>query len=240
MKTNKLGVLGGMGPFATSVFFERVIKHTEANKDQEHIDIVILNHATLPDRTESIKNNEKRPFLQSVEQDMKLFEHAGVTNIAIPCNTSHYFYNDIQKMTDIPIIHMIKSTVEHVYKRIGLKGKVAVLATDGTVESGVYQNEIVKKGLELHQLDDITQSKIMDIIYKVKGNHVFKTEELDEIIHHLVKEHDCAVILLACTELSTIDIKVANKQYCIDALDVLVQESIIKSNKELKNGWIVD
>ena len=235
MKAKTLGVLGGMGPFATSVFFERVIDRTKAGKDQEHLDMVILNHATLPDRTESIMNNVKQPFLQLIKQDIVILEQAGVAHIAIPCNTTHYFYEDIQAITNIPVIHMIKSTVQHVHKRVGNNKRVAVLATDGTIKSNVYQEEIMEAGMQLHELEDTIQKKVMDIIYHVKSNNSFKTEALDVIIDQLVHHHHCDIIILACTELSTITLEEKNKSYCVDALDILVQESIIQSGKQLKD-----
>ena len=235
MKAKTLGVLGGMGPFATSVFFERIIDHTEASKDQEHLDMVILNHASLPDRTEAIFNQQKQPFLQMIEKDMIILEQAEVANIAIPCNTTHYVYDEIQALTNIPVIHMVQSTVQHVHSRIKTNQKVAILATDGTVQSKVYQKEIMKTDMQLHELNEVTQKKVMDIIYHVKSNNSFKTTELDTIIDDLVHKHSCDVIILACTELSTIALKEKNKKYCVDALDILVQESIIQSDKKLKN-----
>lgn len=234
MTTNKLGVLGGMGPFATSVFFERVIEHTEAYKDQEHIDMMILNHATLPDRTESILNDDKEPLLQLIEQDLKLFEHAGVKNIAIPCNTTHYFYDDIQAATNIHVIHMAKSTVKFIDQRESTHEKVAVLATDGTVQSKVYEKELLQTDMEQYHLDAGTQQKVMDIIYNVKRNIDFKTTELDDIITYLVHEKGCTAIVLACTELSTITLQRDNQRHCVDALDILVQESITLSGKKVK------
>lgn len=238
MENNKFGILGGMGPFATSVFFERIIEQTRASKDQEHLDIMILNHATLPDRTELIKNNEKEPFIKMIKKDMQLFEYAEVANIAIPCNTSHYFYEDIQRSTNIPVIHMVQSTVEYAADIIGENKKIAVLATDGTIQSGVYQKELEKLNLEQYVLPESIQSKIMNIIYRVKSDIGFETDDLDFIIQYLIEEHDCAIVILACTELSTVKLKKESKQYCIDALDVLVKESIVRSNKQLKNNLI--
>lgn len=239
MKMNKLGVLGGMGPFATSVFFERVIEQTEAYKDQDHIDMMILNHATLPDRTESIINNDKQPLLQLIEADLRLFEQAGVKNIAIPCNTTHYFYDDIQRVTKINIIHMVKSTVKYIDERGINHEKVAVLATDGTVQSNVYEQELQRTNIEQYHVDMATQRKVMDIIYHVKGNIDFKTTELDDIIAHLVHEIGCTAVILACTELSTIKLQPENQPYCVDALDILVQESIIQSGKKIKRNNII-
>ncbi len=110
MTNKKLGVLGGMGPMATSVFFERVIKNTQATCDQEHIEMVILNHTSLPDRTRSIQTGDYDSFLHAVEKSIRDFETLKVSHIAIPCNTSHFFYKSLQAMTQIPIINMIDKT----------------------------------------------------------------------------------------------------------------------------------
>lgn len=176
-----------MGPFATSVFFGRLVEQTKAYKDQDHIDTVILNHATLPDRTESIKNKDKQRLIQLIKQDLTLLEQARVTNIAIPCNTTHFFYDDIQAATDIHVIHMVQSTVQRVRERVGENRQVAVLATDGTVQSKVYEKEIRQTGMRQYLLPSKVQQKVMDIIYHVKENSYFKTKELDDIIAQLVQ-----------------------------------------------------
>ena len=122
----KLGVIGGMGPEATAYFYEEVIRHTKADCDQEHLDMTILSHASMPDRTKAIQSGECDPLLQAMEGDLKVMEAAGAEHIAIPCNTSHYFYDQIQAMTEIPIIHMPRETVRYAkehfenVRRIGL------------------------------------------------------------------------------------------------------------------------
>src|SRR5690625_483370 len=140
----KLGVLGGMGPFATSVFFERMIERTAATKDQEHIDMVILNHATLPDRTKAIITKKPDAFLRSIEKDIKLLDLAGVSSIVIPCNTSHYFFSDMQAMTSIHIINMVDKTIDFIKEKYGHKGKVGILATDGRSEE--HTSELQSRG----------------------------------------------------------------------------------------------
>ena len=85
-----LGVIGGMGTEATSYFFEELANHTKVSKDQDHIDTVILNHASLLDRTEAILSKKTDKLLELLIKDVKTLEKLGVKNIAIPCNTSHY------------------------------------------------------------------------------------------------------------------------------------------------------
>src|SRR5690625_1951589 len=175
MKDKKLGVLGGMGPFATSVFLERIIENTQAVNDQDHIDMVILNHASLPDRTDAILQKNENEFLTAVKKDIELLEYSGVSNIAIPCNTSHYFYKNMQQMTNIHIINMVTSTVEHVSSQFGTGSKVAVLATDGTIQSKVYEKELIAHELKVHELTSQIQNEIMEIIYLIKSNSGYET-----------------------------------------------------------------
>lgn len=234
MGTYKLGVIGGMGSLATSIFFNRVINKTDANRDQDHIDMIILNHATMPDRTTAIMNNNKMDFLDSIKKDLEILNFSGVSNIVIPCNTSHYFYEDLIKMTDINIVHMIKSTVECIRKDYKPNSKIAVLATDGTIQSEVYKKELENNHMQVHDLRPELQTKIMQIIYQIKSGHTLHYSVFNEIIKELIFRDDCSCVILACTELSTIQLENDIKEYCIDALDVLVDESIRLSSKLMK------
>ncbi|SHG01030.1 cysteate racemase [Ornithinibacillus halophilus] len=234
MKKKKLGVLGGMGPAATSLFFERVIENTVAHKDQDHIDMVILNHATIPDRTKAILENNKAPFLEAVATDMKLFEQAGVENIAIPCNTSHYFYEEMQAMTSIHIIHMIDETVKHIRSTYGESAKVGILATDGTINTGIYQNGCHKYNINPVIPEVHAQEKVMQTIYDFKANKPIDVKGFEGIINDLLSIHQCDCVILGCTELSCIDIEESLRAFCIDAMQVLVNESITLSGKDLK------
>ncbi|WP_217587037.1 aspartate/glutamate racemase family protein [Lentibacillus saliphilus] len=232
----KLGIIGGMGPKATSVFMEKIINHTSAEKDQDHIDIVILNHATLPDRTECILNETPELFLQAIQPDIELLETAGVANIAIPCNTSHYFYKDMQKMTHINIIHMVQETTMFIEQSFGSGSKVAILATDGTIESGVYERACLTNNLIPFIPDTELQKKIMGIIYRIKSDVTYKGQELDDIIIDLINREQCNCIILGCTELSTVQLSNVAQSYCIDPMNILVEQSIIQSGKQVKGS----
>lgn len=235
MGGNKLGILGGMGPFATSVFLERIVTNTMAKNDQEHIDTIIINHASLPDRTNVILNNNHDKFLTAIKPDIELLEYSNVNNIAVPCNTSHFFYDEMQSMTKVNIINMVELTVKHVHSNYGVNSKVAVLATKGTTKSEIYKNELDKCNLQHHSISPETQDEIMDIIYKVKFENLFDSDKLNEIIRKLVVQEDCACVILACTELSCIQIDSSLRAKYVDALDILVNQSIILSNRNVKN-----
>ncbi len=232
MKNYKLAILGGMGPKATSIFFERIIENTSAKKDQEHIDLVILNHATLPDRTYCIKNNKKNLFLEEVRKDFQLLECCGVSNIAIPCNTSHYFMEDLKKMTSINIINMVYETVKYIYEQYGQNINVGLLATDGTIESGVYHKYAKEFNINLVIPNKEKQRVVMSSIYSLKETGSLNYPTIDKIIEQMI-DNGCQVVILACTELSSMTLNV-NSNKIVDAMNILIAKSIELSKGEGK------
>jgi aspartate racemase len=236
MESKSLGVLGGMGPKATSVFFDKVIENTDAHKDQDHLDMIILSHASLPDRTMSILEHEEEAFLESIRKDILLLEHAGVANIALTCNTAHYFHEQMQAMTKVNIINMVDETIKSIYLKYGLGSKVGILATNGTRRSGIYKDGCHKYNLEPYFPDAVVQDQVMNIIYNdVKGELVVDTNsKLEEIIKDLIFKENCQCVILACTELSCIKLTSEVAKYSIDAMDVLIEKSITLSGRTMK------
>jgi len=233
MADKTLGVLGGMGPEATSLFFKKIVENTVATKDQEHINTIILNHATIPDRTQVIKKRNDQEFLQAIKSDFLLFEKANVDHIAIPCNTSHYFFEEMQRMTSIKIINMIDETIIELRNQLGQNKKIGVLATDGTIMTKIYEEACHKFKLLPYNPNESIQSSIMDIIYKVKQGVYVPPTRLEHIINNMI-DAGCSAVILGCTELSTIQIDKTIKLKTIDPLEVLVHRSIILSNKQSK------
>lgn len=111
-----LGIVGGMGPLATQLFYRMLIGMTDAEKDQDHLDMIILNHASMPDRTEAIKTGNIEILFAELLKDVKKLEGDGVSAIAIPCNTSHMVIDRLQAEVSIPIINMIRETVRYIKK----------------------------------------------------------------------------------------------------------------------------
>lgn len=228
MKKDKyFGVIGGMGSKATSVFFERLIGSSKAEKDQDHMNVMILNHATLPDRTEVIIENKENDFLDYIKKDFEIMEFAGVTDVAIPCNSAHFFYEDMKKMTNINIINMIEETVKVIHNAHGEGTKVGLLATDGTVRSALYNKYCDQYNLDMVVPDLKVQQDIMKVIYdNIKGHMNLDSSLLEELIEFFVYEEKCKTVIIGCTELSCIPVREELKRYTLDAMDVLVEKSI--------------
>ena len=146
MSDYRLGVLGGMGPQATNTFYQYIIDRTAARTDQEHISMLIFSDNGVPDRTAAILSGEEEPVYDRLLYGAKLLEQGGCTAIAVPCNTAHYFLDKVQEQISIPILHMVREACQVLASR-GFRYP-GVLGTDGTVQSGIYQKELLALGME--------------------------------------------------------------------------------------------
>ncbi len=226
----KLGVIGGMGPEATAFFYEEVIKHTNASRDQEHLDMVIISQASMPDRTHAIITGDDARLIQVMREDAQALETLGCTCIAIPCNTSHYFYDKIQSFTGVPIIHMPREAVREAAQARRAR-RIGIMGTDGTVRSGVYARECEALGVECMVPSPERQADVMSIIYEnVKAGHPADMGKFSLVVDELVRR-GCDAIILACTELSVVRRRQGAPDVCLDAMDVLVREAIERSGK---------
>ena len=222
-----------MGTAATIDFYTRIMNHTVAHKDQEHIDMVIINHASIIDRTYAIKNNKLDELLKQMHENLKILENAKVTSIAIPCNTSHSIIDKIQQLTSIPIINMIEETAKGLKEVVNKGEKVGIMATDGTIMLKIYQQACKKYDIEYFVPDDNIQKQIMDIIYDdVKAKGIFDNEKFKKVLNYFL-QNGCKYVILGCTELS--GFKKDFDKNTIDPMDYLVKAAILSVDKEYKD-----
>ncbi len=194
-----VGILGGMGPMATCDLMKRVIEFTDASCDQEHIHIFVDNNTNIPDRTAAIVGGGTDPRPEMIKSAKRL-EAIGADVIIVPCNTAHFFLEDVSKEVNVPFLHMPRETAKTL-KEMGMK-KVALLATDGTVKSGLYEKELKAMGIEAICPDADQQKLIMSLIYDyVKASKEFPhPERLIQLVENL-KEKGAEGVILGCTEL---------------------------------------
>lgn len=163
MEKKIIGILGGMGPLATADLFRKIIDLTEAAKDQDHVRVIIDSNTDIPDRTAAILHNGADP-VPALTESAVLLEKAGAGFLIMPCNTAHYFYQNVQAAVSIPVISIIEETAKKV-KELGYN-TVLILATDGTIQSKVYEKVFDAYGIRSVYPDPETQKGVMDIIYK--------------------------------------------------------------------------
>ena len=231
--TDRLGVLGGMGPQATNTFYQFIIDRTDARTDQEHVNALILSDSQMPDRTAAILGGEedRERVFQRLLTDARLLESAGCTAIAVPCNTSHFFLDRVQEQIGIPILHMIRETARTLVAQG--KRRPAILATDGTIRTGLYQKECAAFGLEAAPPEPAVQRLVMSIIYEeIKRGERGSREKFAQIDRALASMGcDCAI--LGCTELSVFRSYHSLPPFYVDAMEVLAELAVVRCGKQL-------
>lgn len=232
MSEQKLGVLGGMGPQATQMFYQFVLDRTDAMRDQEHLPAVILSDTVMPDRTTAILSGNTEEIYARLKKDAQLLEGCGCTAIAIPCNTSHYFVDRLQGEIGVPIVHMVRETAAAL--AAAGKKRPGILATDGTVQSGLYQRECAALGMETVVPDEATQKLVMSIIYdEIKQGEQGSREKFAQIDRAL-RNAGCDCAILACTELSVFAAYHSLPAFYLDAMMVLAEESVKRCGYPLR------
>ena len=194
-----IGILGGMGPAATTDLFNKIIVSTKAASDQEHLHVIIDSNTSIPDRTEALIHGGEDPTEQLTLSARRLAA-AGAELIAMPCNTAHGFYDAVCAAVDIPVLHMIKLTAQEL-RREGIEC-AGLLATDGTVQSGIYERCFEGSGIRLLTPSPAAQDAVMELTYSgVKaGRRDFDTSEFKKAAQELL-DRGAQTLILGCTEL---------------------------------------
>ena len=223
-----LGIIGGMGPMASAVFYDMISSKTDASCDQENLDLILLSHAGMPDRTRAILSKDEAQIEEvrsKLLTDAMFLQNAGCTAIAVTCNTAHYFVNMIEGEIDIPFIHLIRETAEAVASEFGAK-KVAVLATDGTIKTRLYQDELSKRGVIAFTPKAEVQALVMHEIYECIKSGKPADEEIWQKIEEYVKAEGCEAAVLACTELSVVRKELSLGSFYFDPMDIMAESCL--------------
>jgi len=224
-----IGILGGMGPEATIDLFYKIIKFTPAEKDQDHLRIIIDNNPKIPDRTASILGKGEDP-LPALRESARNLEKAGADFIVIPCNTAHYFLSSIQKSVKIPILNMIEKAASETQQRIPQIKKVGLLASIGTYKTEIYHQQFKKFNIEVIYPDEKDKEEAMKAIYAVKAGDL--SDEVKGNILKIVQkliDKGAEAIIAGCTEIPLIlkegDVSVP----LIDPTQILAKVAIQKA-----------
>lgn len=230
----KLGILGGMGPMSTVLFFQLVVEYTYARSDQEHIDILIANRASTPDRTAFLMDNTRNNPLDTLIPDVKMLAAQGADIIAIPCNTAHCFYDEIRQAAGVPVLNMIAETMRYI-KANGYR-KAAILGTKGTIQSGIYQRYCDESGVEYLIPSQPQQDTLMKIIYEqVKSGKPATPRSIDRMASEF-RRRGCDCVILGCTELSMLRKDLDSGMAYIDPLDLLAIRTVIACGRPANLG----
>ena len=231
----RLGVIGGLGPMATAYYLELVIRMTDVKRDQDHPEIVIANIPSIPDRTAYILGKSQDDPLVPMVQIGSQLKNMGATVVATPCITAHYFHEALQNGIGLPLIHAIRSTAK-VLRSAGVS-RVGLMATDGTVQSGIFQKQIEEYGMELVLPSEEGQKGVMTLIYDQVKAGLEPDLGLFNSIRDELRCNGAQAVVLGCTELSLLKKSHDLGDGVLDALEVLAKESVLACGKPVRKEY---
>ncbi|MBZ9658322.1 amino acid racemase [Mesorhizobium sp. ESP-6-4] len=199
----QLGIIGGLGPLASADFYFKLTRMTGALRDNEHVPSVILSVPQLPDRTEAILAGHDGP-LAPLQAAVSTLNALGVSCIAMPCNTAHHWYEKLAANSPAEIIHIGDAVVAEIRRSLD-RGRVANLATRGTLASGFHQDRISPAGFEVCVPADAEfQERVDSAINLVKAGAIAEAAAETERALDLAQMAGADMALLGCTELSVV------------------------------------
>ncbi len=232
-----IGILGGMGPEATAYFYELIIKHTKAEKDQEHIKVVIYSNPEIPPRTDAILKKGPSPTPLLVEGFRRL-KDAGADFIVMSCVTAHHFVPEVREQVDVPFIHLLDEAVKWAQKEIPEIRKAGLVASTGTVTSRLFHDAFGRAGIEVIAPEEEEQAQVTEAIFGKQGIKAgFSSGSPKETIVNIAKvlvARGADAIIAGCTEVPLVlkdtDIPVP----LIEPLRITAQACVLEAGYKLR------
>ena len=196
-----IGILGGMGPLATADLYRMIVELTRADCDNDHIRVYIDSNAAIPDRTAAILRGGRDPVPEMLSA-LRNLEACGADCVIMPCNTAHYFLPRLQKETELPILNMPAIAAARCAELFPGK-RACILATKGTLESGVYARALEQEGVAFMTPEEAERDELMRLIYDVvKASKPIPPEQENwrRLLAGL-REKGADYFILGCTEL---------------------------------------
>ncbi|MBQ1540738.1 MAG: aspartate/glutamate racemase family protein [Caulobacteraceae bacterium] len=194
-----LGVVGGMGPRATTDFLNKLQDLTPASVDQEHIPVLTYVLPQIPDRAGAILHGTESPFA-AMRDAAQVLESAGAAAIVVPCNTAHFWFDALQASVRTPMISMIDAVIDQV-RKVGGGAAVGLIGTSATMQADIYHSAMAAAGLDLIVPVPADQARVVEVIQAVKAGRIASVRHaLDGVVRNLAAR-GARTCILGCTEL---------------------------------------
>jgi len=219
-----IGLIGGMGPFASAYFYKLLLKKSSDNygaKNNNDFPEILIDSVPVPDFISDI--NELAVAKRMLISRVKKMNNFGIGNVGMVCNTGHLLYKSLSKISKAKFYSMIDLVTDEVKKR-GYK-RVGVLATPMTVKFNLYGKSLSKNGIKVYYslvgIQKLHESIIRNMISGKKNNSQIK--EFETLTKKFIKKNEIDGIILGCTELPLVFPK-NNFENVIDCMDVLADK----------------
>lgn len=225
-----------MGPEASARLYMKIIKATKVKKDQDHFRLIIDSNPKIPDRTKAILGQGESPVPEIIAT-VKNLERMGVELACIPCITSHYFYEDILRDTNVEIIHALKELKAYIETQYPGVKKIGVLATTGTMSTKIFDTHL--SGMDILYPDvEIQETHVMEAIYgegtgiKSGVTEGLPVEKLIYAGEHVIKK-GAELVVLGCTEIGLVLQENSLTKPSVDPMDVMAMAMVRKGRSSV-------
>ncbi|CAJ1227231.1 aspartate/glutamate racemase family protein [Levilactobacillus zymae] len=224
-------IIGGMGTMATESYLHQLNLRTPAHADQEYLNYILVNHATVPDRTTYILDHTQESPLPSLLEDIRQQSLLKPEFFTLPCNTAHYFFDELQAATDVPILHMPRETVKEIQRKYPTAKRIGITGTRGTIADKIYEDELNRAGLTPVLPTAAIENQTMELIYDdIKENNTVDAQLFHGIVRQMVEDQHADVVILGCTELSLANEREPETTYPVaDGQSILVDRTLEKA-----------
>jgi len=226
-----VGVIGGLGPDATHDFFGKLLRHSKASSDQEHLHVIIENNPKTPNRNEAIAGTGPScaPALAAMG---KVLEEAGAGFIVMACNTAHAFEDDIVAAINTPFVSLITEVTNEIGRSFPNTSKVGLLAAKGCIDSKIYDRAFSSCGIEVLHLDGLEHAAFMALLYRIKaGERSSEASTQMQALGESLVAKGADVLIAACTEVPLVLQDGMNSRPLLDSTDVLAQRCVIYARR---------
>ena len=226
--SKRVGVLGGMGPMATADFFRKLVEETPAERDQDHIPVIVYSVPQMPSRDRAITHGTESPLPQMLA-GLQALKKQEVDFVAIPCNTAHYWYDELCREGRLPIVHIVDAVCDQLPN---ITGPIGLMSTEATLVSRIYHDRLKAHGIELIVNPPEERDEFINPgIQLVKRG---RFEEAGWAVHRAATrllERGARKIILGCTELPVAleAIAAPSMTECIDATRALARASVVRA-----------
>lgn len=235
-KEQIIGILGGMGSEATARLFSLIIENTDAHSDQEHVPVLIYNNPKIPDRSAFILGRGPDPVPYLIKGSQKV-EKAGASCLLWPCNTAHYFAEEVEKYLEIPVIHMIRETARYAHSQFPEGTRLGLLATLGTYKTKLYSDIFSDEMVPLILPSEENRERTMESIYGkdgIKAGHHHQPLEMLQRPLSELRDLGAQVVVAGCTELSLVLTEETAGMPVLDPMRIVARAAIRFAGYPLK------
>lgn len=224
-----IGILGGMGPYATIDIYKKILDSLSVEKERDYPHVIISSNPKMPSRVRAFLFDEESPLSYLISEAQRL-EKAGADFLIVACNSAHYYIDGVKPFVDIEILDIVKLTAKHIQETEPYIQKVGVLGTELINRSDLYDKELIKFQIRTIKPHPNEEKILRNAIEAVKHNIITESIKLDFIdLMNELKNRGAEAVVLGCTEFpillnkTNIDVKI------FDPTQILVNAALTRA-----------